>query len=236
MRPVKSAGGVALAAAYTHAITLTLAEEPEVLEITHYGSRQLTEPLDVVFAGDTVWTKVVFAGDVSLVVANDSSAVPDIRYVVNGREARYDVVRGTLRSGDCKPIEGARVFVCRYKIPVPAIGDFSVNHKGVMGASLPIVVLAIPVVPPPAESIPQESEPVPVVPVALTAEAAWDEAVAIIHRVIHGHYEIQEYIRRTGDKSTATADNRAIFERETGLSSSLLNDLSISPQYGESQL
>ena len=88
-------------------------------------------------AGKTAFTKVVFSADVPYVVADDASAQPDIRYVLDGREIQYDVEpretrQSKVRSGDCKPIgEGTRVFLCRKSIPGHVIGEFSVNVGGV---------------------------------------------------------------------------------------------------------
>ena len=113
-------------------------QPPTVVEISHYSNGGLTKPLmGTIQAGRIVFTKVVFSGDVPYMVGNDNSALPDIRYVLDGREMRYDVLprktrQSQVRSGDCKPIrEGTTVFLCRKSIPGHIIGEFSVNVGGV---------------------------------------------------------------------------------------------------------
>lgn len=110
---------------------------PDVVEISHYSNGGLTKPLtESIRAGKTVFTKVVFSGDTPYHVADNASARPDIRYVIAGKEAQYDVLpatvrRSQVRSGDCKPIgEGTSIFLCRKAIPRHATGEFSVTITG----------------------------------------------------------------------------------------------------------
>ena len=77
---------------------------------------------------------VTFSDNVPLVVADDASARPDIRAIVNGSETQFHIVPygssgENFRSGDAKPIEDTRVFLCKYILPislVDGIGTFSV--------------------------------------------------------------------------------------------------------------
>ena len=120
-------------------------QPPTVVEISHYSNGGLTKPLmGSIEAGKTVFTKVVFSEDVSYIPANDTSAVPDIRYVLSGIE-KYDVLpietrRSKIRSGDCKPIGGTQVFLCRKSIPGHVTGEFSVNVGGVPFDSAPLTI------------------------------------------------------------------------------------------------
>ena len=140
--------GNTLAATYTHGTKLQLGKPatPTVTEISHYGFWKLSNPLvDTVEPGRNIFTKVVFSENVTYTPADDSSALPDIRYVVDGKETQYDIVpRETpgrkWKSGDCKPLEGTKVFVCKYYLRQNAAGEFSVNTGGIAfaGASLKI--------------------------------------------------------------------------------------------------
>ena len=115
---------------------------PAVVEISYYSNRGLTKPLtESIQAGKPVFTKVEFANDVPSIPGNDASAVPDIRYVIDGTERRYetqfDVLpietrRNNIKKGDCKPIGGGtRVFLCKnIIIERHSGGEFSVNVGG----------------------------------------------------------------------------------------------------------
>ena len=161
--------GNPLADTYTHGTTLSLGlateapateetpatvppmgsegtQAPTVVEISHYSNGGLTKPLmGSIEAGKTVFTKVVFSEDVSYIPANDVSAVPDIRHVLSDIETQYDVLpietrRSKIRSGDCKPIGGTQVFLCRKSIPGHVTGEFSVNVGGVPFDSAPLTI------------------------------------------------------------------------------------------------
>jgi hypothetical protein len=202
--------GNTLAASYTHETSLSIGPDteipathetpvatpeigttqlPEVVEISHYSNGGLTKPLmGSVRAGKIVFTKVVFSEDVSYIPANDASAVPDIRYVLDGRETRYDVLpleirRSQVRSGDCKPIGETRVFLCRKSIPGHAIGEFSVNVGGVPFDGTTLTIEApLPVVrePDPIVSEPVVTEQPQVEKTALQLEVAAAEATGLV--------------------------------------------------------
>ena len=125
-------------------------DTPDAVEITHYSDQKLTKQIaSEVREGITVFTKVVFIKDAPYVVADDSTARPDIRYVLSRTdgskvERRYNVVaRGAaddFLSADCRPLEGTKVFVCKYTLPVSDFTEFSVNVLGIVldGTSLKI--------------------------------------------------------------------------------------------------
>ena len=111
--------------------------QPSVVSITHYSNRKRTDSSKLtsfVGAGVPVYTVVTFSDNVPLVVADDESARPDIRAIVNGSEIPFRIVPygssgENFRSGDAKPIEDTRVFLCKYILPisvVDGIGTFSV--------------------------------------------------------------------------------------------------------------
>ncbi len=111
--------------------------QPSVVSITHYSNRKrpyYSKLTRSVRAGVPVYTVVTFSDNVPLVVADDESARPDIRAIVNGSEIPFRIVPygssgEDFRSGDAKPIEGTRVFLCKYILPillVDGIGTFSV--------------------------------------------------------------------------------------------------------------
>ena len=131
--------------------TSVFLDTPDAVEITHYNNRQLTERAPpTVRDGITIFTKVVFAKNAPYRVANDSSARPDIRYILSRSdgskvERRYRIVPrdstgSDFVSADCKPIEGTKVFVCKYTLPVSDFTEFSVNVLGIVldGTSLKI--------------------------------------------------------------------------------------------------
>ena len=128
-----------------------LLDTPDAVEITHYSNRQLTERAPpTVRDGTTIFTKVVFAKNAPYRVANDSSARPDIRYILSRSDGskvarRYSIVPrastgSDFVSADCQPIEGTKVFVCKYTLPVSDFTEFSVNVLGIVldGTSLKI--------------------------------------------------------------------------------------------------
>ena len=128
-----------------------LLDTPDAVEIAHYSNRQLTERApSTVRDGTTIFTKVVFAKNAPYRVANDSSARPDIRYILSRSDGskvarRYSIVPrdstgSDFVSADCKPIEGTKVFVCKYTLPVSDFTEFSVNVSGIVldGTSLKI--------------------------------------------------------------------------------------------------
>ena len=131
--------------------TSVLLDTPDAVEITHYSNWQLTERAPpTVRDGITIFTKLVFAKNAPYRVANDSSARPDIRYVLSRSdgskvERRYSIVPrdatgSDFVSADCKPIEDTKVFVCKYTLPVSDFTEFSVNVLGIVldGTSLKI--------------------------------------------------------------------------------------------------
>ena len=128
-----------------------LLDTPDAVEIAHYSNRQLTERAPpTVRDGTTIFTKVVFAKNAPYRVANDSSVRPDIRYILSRSDGskvarRYSIVPrdstgSDFVSADCKPIEGTKVFVCKYTLPVSDFTEFSVNVLGIVldGTSLKI--------------------------------------------------------------------------------------------------
>ncbi len=103
---------------------------PVVTEMSYYSDSDLIQSLDegTVFAGEAVFTKVVFSDDVTFEPGNHSSALPNIRYIIDSRHRQFDIFRrgSTIRDGDCQPIEGTKVFRCQVDIPSGASGEFSV--------------------------------------------------------------------------------------------------------------
>ena len=112
--------------------------QPSVVSITHYSHRErrdYSKLTHTIGAGVPVYTVVTFSDNVPLVVADDESARPDIRAIVNGNETQFHIVPygssgKNFRSGDAKPIEDTRVFLCKYILPIisleDGIGSFSV--------------------------------------------------------------------------------------------------------------
>ena len=111
--------------------------QPSVVSITHYSNRKRTDSSKLtrsVRAGVPVYTVVTFSDNVPFVVADDESARPDIRAIVNRSEIPFRIVPygssgEKFRSGDAKPIEDTRVFLCKYILPISlmdGIGTFSV--------------------------------------------------------------------------------------------------------------
>ena len=139
---------------------------PDVVEISHYSNGGLTKPLTgTIQAGKIVFTKVVFSDNAPYVVANDASALPDIRYVINGKDTQYDVLmpgtrRANVRSGDCVAIMGGTTtFLCRKSIPEHATGEFSVHVADDPFEGPSLTIEAPPPPPTPAEqSVPTQEE------------------------------------------------------------------------------
>ena len=142
---------------------------PAVVEISYYSNGGLTKPLTgSIPAGKWVFTKVEFANDVAYIPGNDASAFPDIRYVINGTERRYETqfnvlpigTRGAnIKEGDCKPIGGrTRIFLCKNIIIERHSGsEFSVNVGGV-----PFDDTTLMIEPPPSRAV--ATVPDPMVP------------------------------------------------------------------------
>ena len=142
---------------------------PAVVEISYYSNGGLTKPLTgSIPAGKRVFTKVEFANDVAYIPGNDASAFPDIRYVINGTERRYETqfnvlpieTRGAnIKEGDCKPIGGrTRIFLCKNIIIERHSGsEFSVNVGGV-----PFDDTTLMIEPPPSRAV--ATVPDPMVP------------------------------------------------------------------------
>ena len=142
---------------------------PAVVEISYYSNRGLTKPLtESIPAGKPVFTKVEFANDVTYIPGNDASAFPDIRYVINGTEKRYETQFNVLpietrlaniKEGDCKPIGGrTRIFLCKNIIIERHSGsEFSVNVGGV-----PFDDTTLMIEPPPSRAV--ATVPDPMVP------------------------------------------------------------------------
>ena len=121
-------------------------EPPMVTAINHYHDWQRTKLFEgMIRPGKTVYTGIIFSKNVSYTVANDHSALPDIRYVLDGVETRYTIVPhgsggDNFQSGDCKPIKGTHAFLCKYTLPEDASGVFSVNHEGIPFDDVSLVV------------------------------------------------------------------------------------------------
>ncbi|MCG9133137.1 hypothetical protein J5I95_15780 [Candidatus Poribacteria bacterium] len=108
--------------------------QPSVVSITHYRKRErpdYSKTTTTIGAGYPVYTVVTFSDNVPLVVADDESARPDIRAIINGNETQFHIVPygssgENFWTGDAKPIDGTRVFLCKYILPSDSIGTFSV--------------------------------------------------------------------------------------------------------------
>ena len=135
-------------------MTIELPVEPEemlppvVMEIGYYSDWDLTQPLDegAIFAGEAVFTKVIFSDEVPFEPADHSSARPNIRYIIDGRHRQFDILRrgATIRDGDCQPLEGTKVFRCQVDIPSGARGEFSVYVRRDPFESEPLTIEAPP--------------------------------------------------------------------------------------------
>ena len=123
---------------------------PVVMEIGYYSDWDLTQPLDegTVLAGESVFTKVIFSDEVPFNPADHSSALPNIRYIIDGRHRQFDILRGfgqsSIRDGDCQRIEGTKVFRCQVDIPLGASGEFSVYVRRDPFESEPLTIEAPP--------------------------------------------------------------------------------------------
>ena len=138
-------------------------EPVEVVSVTHYSSWKTMpehELTDSVTAGEIVYTEIVFSANVPLVVANDNTASPDIRAMVDGSEIRFNIVpHGSagenFQSGDCKPLKGTNIFLCKYGLSEDASGTYTVTamtKNSVQSVSLSVMPI------PPMLSLPPEEE------------------------------------------------------------------------------
>jgi hypothetical protein len=105
---------------------------PTVVSITHYGDPTRVVQLGKGLIGEVFYTEVVFSDNVPLVIADDETARPDIRLVVGPNEIPFHIVSHEVsgedfQSGDCKPVEENRVFLCKFVIPEDVVMTVSVK-------------------------------------------------------------------------------------------------------------
>ena len=106
---------------------------PVITEVSYYRDEQLSEPVTgVIRPGETVYTKVVFSEPVRQVIADDNTSRPALFVVINNKAVRYRTKEREkdLESGDCGPMEGADVYLCRYTVPEDISGAVALRVGG----------------------------------------------------------------------------------------------------------
>ena len=106
---------------------------PVITEVSYYYDEQLSESVtDIIRPGETVYTKVVFSEPVRQVVADDNTSRPALFVVIDNKAVRYRTKEREkdLESGDCKPMKGADVYLCRYTIPEDTSGIVALRVGG----------------------------------------------------------------------------------------------------------
>ena len=103
---------------------------PFVKEVGYYGDWKLTKPLTgAVAAGKTIYIKVVFSEDMTVVVADDKTARPILFRQIDGALTRFHIVQYNtkLGDGDAKHRgKDAATFVCKYVVQPEDTGKFTV--------------------------------------------------------------------------------------------------------------
>ena len=104
---------------------------PSVKEVGYYSDWKLTKPIELVVAGDTIYTKVVFSEPMQHIAADDKTARPVLYYRIGDQSIRYRIAahgaKGeAFQSGDAKPKgKSTSTFVCRYTLPADTTGAFT---------------------------------------------------------------------------------------------------------------
>ena len=92
-----------------------------VTEIKYYADWNFAKQITgEVYPGDIIYTKVMFSKEVSIVIADDNTARPNISYDVGQRKSQYrmkprSVENEDLRSGDARAYRDTKnIFICKY--------------------------------------------------------------------------------------------------------------------------
>ena len=129
------AAGNALAAAYTHAATLTLDTTAPTATSGSTGyyeeagaTTALTGPLK---SGADIYTKVTFSEDMKHVKSDAAAARPELSYRIGTTDTQYHILDSgdTLASGDCRPEDSTStdVYICFYTVGSSDSGAFTVK-------------------------------------------------------------------------------------------------------------
>ena len=104
---------------------------PFVTEVGYYSDWKFTKPLTgAVAAGKTIYIKVAFSEDMTVVVADDTTARPVLFCQIDREMTRFHIVRhnAKLGNGDAKQRgKDAATFVCRYTVRPEDAGRFSLT-------------------------------------------------------------------------------------------------------------
>ena len=104
---------------------------PTVKSVGYYSDWKLTKPIGSAFAGDTIYTKVVFSEPMQHIAAADKTARPVLYYQIGRQSIRYRIqahgAKGAaFQSGDAKPKgKSTTTFVCKYTIQTDTTGTFT---------------------------------------------------------------------------------------------------------------
>ena len=125
-----------------------IAPQPAAIEISCFRDADFTRPLvESVEVGTTIYIKVVFSEDVSVVVADTSEARPSIFSTVGSEKLQYRIKSrntGTedLGSGDAKPYQNTEnSFICKYIVQTRDFGETFLTYADDNLTSDPLQVI-----------------------------------------------------------------------------------------------
>ena len=134
--------GNTLAAFYTHKEKVQIREPdttpPEVVEVQWYHDAELTQPItDTVYAGEDIYTKIVFSEAMKVVAGSNNQSRPILYYQIGRERTRYHIITdGALQNNTAKTEDGV-TFLCKNTVPDVTnttlqimVGKFSVDRAG----------------------------------------------------------------------------------------------------------
>lgn len=111
---------------------------PEVVMVQWYSDAELTQPIiDTVYAGEDIYTKIVFSEAMKVVPGNDDQSRPILYYQIGSERARYHITTDrVLRNNEAKT-EDDVTFICKNTVPDVTntvlqimVGKLSIDQAG----------------------------------------------------------------------------------------------------------